>query len=347
MLPTAAEQRVPTLTDLPPPPPGRTGWPWTKETPPARTPPSAGPWPRISIITPVLNHADTIEETIRSVLLQGYPNLEYIIMDGGSTDGTRDVIERYRPWLACAVSEPDGGRSDAINKGLRRATGQVLAYINADDAYTPGALQAVGAAFAVPAVQWLSGPGRLVGPDAGWGCTWPEKPWREPWQWAAGSRLCQPSTFWRRDVTEAIGEFDTGLQVSMDQDYWLRMATAGCRLTWTRRVLSRFRTHEEGGAGRAEGDPAREHILLWRRYAAQLSRGERHKAGRLMAELHGRRLRWRAWRQAWQGNARPAVKDCLAAVSAHPMLLLSAKTWAVPPLAVVRGLTRLVRRRRE
>ena len=345
--------RCPTLSELPPPPPGRTGWPWTEQTPPAGAPPPAGPWPRISIITPSLSCADLIEETIRSVLLQGYPDLEYIIIDGGSTDGTLDVIERYHAWLACAISEPDKGQSDAINKGLRRATGEVLAYVDTDGVYARGALQAVGAAFAVPAVKWFSGPGRLIGPNVGWGptvgwgYTWPEKPWRERWQWAAGNRLCQSPTFWRREVTEAIGEFDTGLQVSMDQDYWLRMATAGCRLTWTRHTLSAFRTHEQSRTGRAGGDPTAEHILLWRRYAGQLTRQERRKAGRLMSVLDGRRLRWRAWRLAWQGKMRPAVKDCLAAVSAHPLLLLSPKTWAVLPLAVVRRLMRLVRRPKE
>ena len=205
----------------------------------------------------------------------------------------------------------------------------------------------MGAAFAVPAVRWFSGPGRLFGPNVGWGYTWPEKPWRERWQWAAGNRLCQSSTFWRRDVTEAIGEFDTGLQVAMDQDYWLRMAMAGCRLTWTKRILSGFRMHEESRTARVGGDFATEHILLWRRYAGQLTRQERRKAGRLMAELHGRRLRWRAWRQAWLGKTRLAIKDCLAAVAAHPLLLLSPKTWAVPVLAVTRGLMRLVYRPRE
>jgi glycosyltransferase involved in cell wall biosynthesis len=335
--------RCPALSELPAPPPGRTGWPWTEETPPA---PAAATWPRISIVTPCLNRADMIEETIRSVLLQAYPDLEYIVVDGGSTDGTLEVVERYRPWLACLVSEPDAGQSDAINKGMRRATGAVLAYVNSDDLYMPGALQAVGAAFADPAVRWLSGPGRLFGPNVGWGYTWPEKPWRERWQWAAGNRLCQSSTFWGREVARAVGEFDTALRVSMDQDYWLRVALAGYELTWTRRVLSAFRMHEGSRTASVEGDFASEHVELQRRYADRLTEQERRKAGRLMGELQARRLRWRAWRFAWLGRSRLAMKDCVHAVRVHPALVLSPKTWAVPALAAVSPILRRLARRK-
>jgi len=230
---------------------------------------------------------------------------------------------------------------------MRRATGEVLAYINSDDLYMPGTLQAVGGAFADPALQWLSGPGRLFGPNVGWGYTWPERPWRERWQWAAGNRLCQSSTFWRRQVAQGVGEFDTALQVSMDQDYWLRMALAGYGLTWTRRVLSAFRMHEGSRTGRVEGDFAAEHIELLRRYADRLTEEERRKAARLMGEVQARRLRWRAYRLAWLGQRRLAMKDCVHAVRVHPALLLSPKTWAVPALALARGLTGLLRRRRD
>src|SRR5688572_32698700 len=105
----------------------REGWPWTGQ--PSRAPASAGDWPRISIVTPSYNQGQFIEATIRSVLLQGYPNLEYLIMDGGSTDDSVSIVRKYEPWLSYWVSERDKGQSDAINKGLDRSTGAMLNWL--------------------------------------------------------------------------------------------------------------------------------------------------------------------------------------------------------------------------
>lgn len=136
------------LRELPPPPSGKTGWPWTEEPPQVPdTMPSGEPWAKLSIVTPSYNQGQFIEETIRSVLLQGYPNLEYIIIDGGSTDGTLDIIRRYEKHLAYWVSDPDKGQANAINKGFKKATGQIFGWINSDDYYYPGALATVGRAF--------------------------------------------------------------------------------------------------------------------------------------------------------------------------------------------------------
>lgn len=148
--------RCPTLAELPPPTLGKTGWPWIEETSPlpdAMSDPSTefraggSPWPCISIVTPSFNQGHYLEETIRSVLLQGYPDLEYIIIDGGSTDGSVEIIKKYEPWLAYWVSEPDQGQSHAINKGFARCSGDLITYQNSDDIYLPEA-------FHDAAVKW-------------------------------------------------------------------------------------------------------------------------------------------------------------------------------------------------
>src|SRR5436190_18724174 len=125
--------RTPRLSEIPPPPPGKTGWPWNEETPPPEIMPDDRALPRVSIITPSFNQGRFIEETIRSVLLQGYPNLEYIIIDGGSTDDSLEIIRKYDPWITLWVSEKDRGQSHAINKGLSKATGEILCWLNSDD----------------------------------------------------------------------------------------------------------------------------------------------------------------------------------------------------------------------
>jgi glycosyltransferase involved in cell wall biosynthesis len=130
------------LNDLPTSPPGKSGWPWTEQTQPLPDRmPDGSEWPRISIVTPSYNQGQFIEETIRSVLLQGYPNLEYIIIDGGSTDNSVEIIKTYEPYLAYWVSERDRGQSHGINKGFERCTGDYIAWMNSSDCYMPNAFQ--------------------------------------------------------------------------------------------------------------------------------------------------------------------------------------------------------------
>lgn len=137
------------LAQLPSPPAGRTGWPWTSETPPFATDRNgaAAEWPLFTIVTPSFKQADFLEETIRAVLLQNYPRLEYIVMDGGSPDGSPAIIEKYRPWLSYARVARDRGQSNAINLGFSLAAKTGLrGWINSDDFYLPGTLRSVAEA---------------------------------------------------------------------------------------------------------------------------------------------------------------------------------------------------------
>lgn len=220
--------RSPTLTELPPPPPGRTGWPWTEESQQlAEMMPAGHPWPRISIVTPSYNQGQFIEETIRSVLLQGYPNLEYIIMDGGSTDESVEIIRKYETWLTYWVSRPDKGQTDAINQGFACASGEILAWLNSDDTYLPAVLQeAVNALDDHPETAMVYGKSKGTDPVGrqlqviGW-----------PFDWEAMlttlNTVPQPSAFIRQQYAAQAGPLNLDYYYVMDWDYWLRLGLLG------------------------------------------------------------------------------------------------------------------------
>ncbi|HST16936.1 MAG TPA: glycosyltransferase family 2 protein [Gaiellaceae bacterium] len=185
--------------------------------------------PRLTVITPSLNQGTFIERTIRSVLDQGYPDLEYIVIDGGSTDGTTEVLRRYDDQLVW-VSEPDTGQAHAINKGLGRSSGQIVAFINSDDFYLPGAFSAALRAFESPAVVWVAGACRYERPDGTVETVWrPALPTgRRRVDWLEQIwNVPQPGCFWRREVFETHGAFREDLHYVFDSEFELRLALAG------------------------------------------------------------------------------------------------------------------------
>jgi len=237
--------RCPRLSDLPAPPAGRTGWPWTEESP--RLPETMAdgrPWPKVSIVTPSFNQGQFLEEAIRSVLLQGYPNLEYIIIDGVSRDNSVAVIRKYEPWLAWWASEPDNGQADAINKGFRRATGEFLGWLNSDDRLAPGAINSLVTAFLVrPEAELLYGDNECGGENG------------TPAFVRRGERLPfsdmlrtlrvavpQPGSLWRRSLLDKVGLLDTRWQVVLDREFFVR-AGLRCRMEYLPGVLAFFRRH--------------------------------------------------------------------------------------------------------
>ncbi|MDJ1480395.1 glycosyltransferase family 2 protein [Cytophagaceae bacterium YF14B1] len=180
--------------------------------------------PSISIITPSYNQGHYLEQTIESVLSQGYPKLEYMIIDGGSTDNSVKIIKKYEKHLAFWISEKDEGQSDAINKGLQKATGEVVNWLNSDDYYQPDTLQKVGVAFMNPETLIVSGQGRVFD-DSGStrhytkGVDVYSDNLAKTIGWA---RMDQPETFFRHDVIRHIGLLDTRLHYLMDRDWWIK-----------------------------------------------------------------------------------------------------------------------------
>jgi glycosyltransferase involved in cell wall biosynthesis len=229
--------RCPSLRDLPPPPEGKTGWPWTEQSEPLpETAPDGRHWPKISIVTPSYNQGQFIEEAIRSVLLQGYPNLEYIIVDGGSTDETVDIIKKYEPWLAYWESEPDRGQSHAINKGLLKSTGRFFNWHNSDDVLTPNSLATMASAMIkYPQAGYVHGYRVLIDYKS------VIQPGNEPARSDKVSFLpelttaistlksgYQPGCLMDRQLVVEVGMVDENLHYIMDIDILLRIALVRC-----------------------------------------------------------------------------------------------------------------------
>ncbi len=209
--------------------------------------PNGSPWPRISIVTPSYNQGQFLEETIRSVLLQGYPNLEYIIIDGGSTDNSVDIIRKYEPWLTYWVSEPDRGQSHAINKGLACATGQILTWLNSDDIYVENCLNMIGRHWReYPKTDFLLGDSILVDETGNTiGYMRGRFSYDQAGRWLSLESLVpQPSSFFSARAYAAYGPMDEDLHYAMDMDFWLRMAGAGACFSRIEAPLARFRRHE-------------------------------------------------------------------------------------------------------
>ena len=234
----------PSINDLPSPPEGKMGWPWREVSPeiPERMPDGSA-WPLISIVTPSFNQAQFLEETIRSILLQGYPNLEYIIMDGGSTDGSVAIIKKYSPWLANWVSEKDKGQSHAINKGWQQAKGDIIGWLNSDDLLKPDALNQTARAFASDKVDFTYGMtelidenGKVLGPDRG-----------RPVEYSQMLRtldipIPQPGSFIRRQALDRVGLLEENWHVVMDRDFFIRCGLT-CEMHFIPFNVAQFRTH--------------------------------------------------------------------------------------------------------
>lgn len=273
------------------------------------------PDPLVSIVTPSYNQADFLALTMRSVIAQDYPHLEYIVVDGGSTDGSVEVIQRHSDQLSWWVSEPDRGQAHAINKGFGRSRGEVVAWLNSDDLYWPGAVrEAVAALEADPGVGFVYANATSID-GAG-------RPFNdmvfEPYDLddlLSFNIICQPAVFMRHEVLRQAGYLQSDFHYLLDHSLWLRMARlapmAHIPSYW---AFARYHPAAKNIALAAEFGEEAFRILEWARdvpdLAARIERQER----RVLAGAH----RYRARYLLDGGKARAALGDYLRALRLHP-----------------------------
>jgi glycosyltransferase involved in cell wall biosynthesis len=224
--------------------------------------------PRISLVTPSYNQARFIGWTVRSAFLQRYPELEYVLMDGGSTDGTMDVLAPYADRFAYLVSERDKGQSDAIHRGFARCTGEIMAYLNSDDMLAPGTLRFVAQFFRDhPDVDVVYSHRCTVDElnKVLWYWLLPE---HDDWYMSRWDLIPQETCFWRRRLFEKVGNIDPSFRFAMDYDLFVRfMREAPGRTVRVNRFLGVFRQHDEAKTTRLMETVGAEEIRrVWQRY---------------------------------------------------------------------------------
>ena len=203
-------------------------------------------YPKISIVTPSYNQGQFLERTILSVLNQNYPNLEYIIIDGGSTDGSVEIIKKYEKYLAYWVGEKDNGQSHAINKGLKMATGDIVAYLNSDDLYTPLSFKIVAKFFTEnPGVDMVYSECLIIHEENDVERMPPVRK-KISLELLVHGHCCfyQPTVFWTKKILNKVGLFDENLHYLMDRDYWIRVGRNSANVRYIPEYLAVYRFHK-------------------------------------------------------------------------------------------------------
>jgi glycosyltransferase involved in cell wall biosynthesis len=291
-------------------------------------PTSAGPL--VSIITPTLNQGRFIEATLRSVMQQTYPRIEHIVVDGGSSDGTLDILRAHEHRYALSwTSEPDEGMYDAINRGLARSTGEIVAYLNSDDVYTPWAVESVVEHLQRSRADVVFGDAILTLEDD----VHPRLAFQPPFSARILRRtgtLVQPAVFWRRRVQERLGAFDRRLRYVADMEYWLR-AQQHFAFERVDEVLTLERHHPDAKTSANADAVARETRLVRRAYGSTSPGAAVLRVADRVAAWAWRRRAWLAFLRStmarrprrWPrllAEARPAISWPRAAALQIPLL---------------------------
>jgi glycosyltransferase involved in cell wall biosynthesis len=219
-LPTVPFSKTGLLSELPPPPSGKTGWPWTVETEPfSAVLPDGSSYPKLSIVMPSYNQGQFIEETIRSVLLQNYPHLEFIVCDGGSSDETQAVLEKYSPWLSFWQCKQDRGQGHAINLGFSLASGTYFGWINSDDFYMPNCLQKIAVHSFKNKSSFIYGDAITLYDENSKFSYWYGRLVLNRYL-CFGGIVSSHAAFWKKNIHVPIWE---GLNCAIDYELWLRL----------------------------------------------------------------------------------------------------------------------------
>lgn len=257
--------RCPSLKELPPTPKSKTGWPWDLDSVSAyEEMRNGGKWPRISIVCTSYNHEEFLEETIRSVLLQGYPNLEFIIIDDGSVDNSINIIKDYNKWISYWETGPNQGQVRIINRGFKLASGQILAFISSDDYYLPNAFFKVADEFIqhnyidllYGKCWYIDKIGIII--EEHFGNISSINEMLNVWDfWWSNKLFVQPEVFFTKRICDKIGLFREDLDIIFDYEYWLRILKSGgifgrldedlaCfRISQTQKSMNKERASEE------------------------------------------------------------------------------------------------------
>lgn len=227
--------------------------------------------PKVTIVTPSYNQGQFIEETIQSVLAQTYPNIEYIVVDGNSTDGTHAILEKYREQIDRLIIEPDKGQSDAINKGFRLATGQLVGWLNSDDVLLPGAVEAAVSTFQRhPGSSILYGD-LVVIDEQGHELTTLMPPKHLTFAMLVNGKgmIVQPGSFYPADLVRQVGGLNENFYIIMDRDLWIRLLQLGDG-HHTGRNMACFRHHQKAKSSEPPTTYLRETLLLNKQYPPHL-----------------------------------------------------------------------------
>jgi glycosyltransferase involved in cell wall biosynthesis len=269
--------------------------------------------PKITVITPSFNQAKYLEQTFRSVLDQKYPNLEWLIVDGGSTDGSVDLIRQYQQHFAWWISEKDRNHPHALNKAYERATGEILCFVNSDDLLEPGALHFVARAFQ-PGVNWIVGWAKYFDNS---GDEWVYGPQRtdRAIDLFLHNPIPQIASFWRTEAWKRAGPFTEKYPWAFDYEYWMRLYfVAGWKPVHVRRCLGAFRLHMESKTCSKPGNYGPELTELHAEYAKYLTPAQRKQYLREKRRLQSHRAQLAAWDALKQKDVPTARKHAIHSV---------------------------------